>query len=105
VAQHAEKWDTPIPETPKGRRDGFVELYFRAAAPDQVIVILKAREPARIMTTVGDRKTNPGTCRSDVPQPYLPFSARVYLNQYRWLAIQVCEEGIDFEQWSNPSGT
>ena len=28
------------------------------AGPDQVIVILKAREPARIMTAIGDKKLN-----------------------------------------------
>jgi hypothetical protein len=35
------------------RRDDFVEPYFRRADPDQVVVILKAREPARILTAIG----------------------------------------------------
>jgi hypothetical protein len=48
----------PIVEAPKGRRDEFVEPYFRGARPDQVVVILKAREPARIMTAVGAKKTS-----------------------------------------------
>src|SRR5215813_5697436 len=30
---------------PKGRRDDFVEPHFKGARPDQVVVILKAREP------------------------------------------------------------
>jgi hypothetical protein len=30
----------------------------RGAEPDEVVVILKAREPAWIMTAIGDRKTN-----------------------------------------------
>jgi hypothetical protein len=29
--------------------------------------------------------------------PYLPFSARVCLNQHHWLANRMREEGIDFE--------
>jgi hypothetical protein len=33
--------------------------------------------------------------------PYLPFSARVCLNQHHWLANRMREEGIDFEQCSN----
>jgi hypothetical protein len=31
----------------------------------------------------------------------LPFSARVCLNQHRWLANRMRTEGIDFEQCSN----
>jgi hypothetical protein len=33
--------------------------------------------------------------------PYLPFSARVCLNQHHWLANRLREEGIDFQQCSN----
>ena len=33
--------------------------------------------------------------------PYLPFSARVCLNQHHWLANRMREEGIDFHQCSN----
>src|SRR6266446_4577333 len=33
--------------------------------------------------------------------PYLPFSARICLNQHHWLANRMHEEGIDFEQCSN----
>src|SRR5262245_7260271 len=46
MKNRAEKWATPILDAPKGRRDEFVESYFRKAKPDQVVVILKAREPA-----------------------------------------------------------
>ena len=107
VKQQADRWGTPIIEAPKGRRDEFVEPHFKGAAPDQVVVILKAREPARIITAIGDRKTNrwhlqiaerwvvqynlyvndPGWGRVFVRMcPYLPFSARVCLNQHHWLA-------------------
>jgi hypothetical protein len=33
--------------------------------------------------------------------PYLPFSARVCLNQHHWLANRMREEGIDFRQGAN----
>jgi hypothetical protein len=33
--------------------------------------------------------------------PYLPFSARVCLNQHHWLANRMRTEGIDFKQCSN----
>src|SRR5437764_6329998 len=33
--------------------------------------------------------------------PYLPFSARVCLNQHHWLAIRMLEERIDFQQCTN----
>ena len=122
VKEQAEKWNAPIVEAPKGRRDEFVEPYFRGAHPDRVVVILKAREPARIMTAIGDKKANRWHLQiADrwVVQynfyvndqrwdrmfvrmcPYLPFSARVCLNQHHWLANRMREEGIDFQQCSN----
>ena len=33
--------------------------------------------------------------------PYLPFSARVCLNQHHWLAKRLVSEGVDFKQCSN----
>jgi hypothetical protein len=122
VKERAEGWGAPIVEAPKGRRDEFVEPYFKGAKPDQVVVILKAREPARIMTAIGDKRTNRwhlqiaerwvvqynfyvnDRCwgRMFVRMcPYLPFSARVCLNQHHWLANRMRAEGIDFEQSSN----
>ena len=58
VKEQADKCGAPIVEAPKGRRDEFVERYFKAAKPDRVVVILKAREPARIMTAIGDKKAD-----------------------------------------------
>ena len=122
VKEQADKWNAPIVEAPKGRRDEFVEPYFRGAQPDQVVVVLKAREPARIMTAIGDRKANRWHLQiADrwVVQynfyvndqrwgrmfvrmcPYLPFSARICLNQHHWLANRMREEGTDFQQCSN----
>ena len=64
VKAQAENWNAPIVEAPKGRCDEFVEPYFRGAQPDQVVVVVKAREPARIMTAIGDRRSTGGTSRS-----------------------------------------
>src|SRR5258708_16324423 len=58
VADRARKWRAPILEAPKGRRDEFVEPYFRKAQPDQVVAILKAREPARILIELCQKKEN-----------------------------------------------
>jgi hypothetical protein len=112
----------PVMEAPQGRRDDFVDPYFKRANPDEVVVILKAREPARIMTAVGDSKTNRWHLQIAnrwVVQynfyindqrwgrmfvricPYLPFSARVCLNQHHWVANRMREEGIDFKQCAN----
>ncbi len=54
----SSKRNVPILDAPKGRRDEFVEPYFKGAEPDTVVVVLKAREPARIMTAIGDKAAN-----------------------------------------------
>jgi len=118
----SEKRNVPVLEAPKGRRDEFVEPYFKGAKPDEVVAIVKAREPARIMIAIGDKAANRWHLQFAqrwVVQynfyvndrewgrmfvricPYLPFSARVCLNQHHWLANRMREEGIDFQQCSN----
>jgi hypothetical protein len=122
VVNRSQKWGAAILETPEGRRDEFVDPYFRRAQPDQVVAILKAREPARIMIAIGNKKEN--RWHLQIAQrwvmqynfyvndkqwgrmfvrvcPYLPFSARVCLNQHHWLANRMRQEGIDFRQCSN----
>src|SRR5262249_54412500 len=122
VKERAEKRDIPIVDAPKGRRDEFVDPYFERAKPDAVAVILKAREPARIMIAIGDRAANRWHLQIAhrwVVQynfyindrnwgrmfvricPYLPFSARVCLNQHHWLANRMRENGIGFKQLAN----
>src|SRR5947199_3604087 len=122
VKDQADRWNAPVVEAPKGRREDFVDPYFNRANPDEVVVILKAREPARIMTAVGDNKTNRWHLQIAnrwVVQynfyindrrwgrmfvricPYLPFSARICLNQHHWIANRLREEGIDFKQCGN----
>src|SRR5580704_6420463 len=127
LKNRAEKWGAPILEAPEGhddesRRNKFVETYFRDAEPGQVVAILKAREPARILVAIGDKGNDsphleykqrwvnqfnfyvndPRWGRMFVRMcPYFPFSARVCLNQHHWLAIRMKEEGIDFQQCTN----
>ncbi len=55
LKNRSEKWGVPILDAPSGRRDEFVEPYLKKAKPDEVAVILKAREPARIMTAIGNQ--------------------------------------------------
>jgi hypothetical protein len=79
VKNLAEKWGSPILEAPAGRRDDFVDAYFKGAKTDQVVVILKAREPARIMTAIGAEE-----------RWHLQFAQRwvvqynFYINDQRW---------------------
>src|SRR5438876_1714416 len=120
---HSQKWGVPIQEDPPGRRDDFVERYFRRAQPDQVVAIIKAREPATILTAIGkDDRWHLELKRRWVEQynfyvqdsrwgqlfvrvcPYFPFSARVCLNQHYWLALRLQERDIRFQQCANAFG-
>jgi hypothetical protein len=120
VTAQAKAWRAPIVEAPAGRRDAFVEPYFRRAKPDQVVVIVKGREPARILTAIGKAdRWHLQYARRWVDQynfylsdaewgrmfvrlcPYFPFSARVCLNQHHWLATRMRAKGIRFRQESN----
>jgi hypothetical protein len=54
VIARAAQSDVPILDAPaQERRDVFVEPYFRHPEPDQVVAILKAREPARYLVAIG----------------------------------------------------
>jgi hypothetical protein len=88
-----------------------------------VAVILKAREPARILVTIGGEKND--SPHLELKQrwvnqynfylngdkrwgrmfvrlcPYFPFSARVCLNQHHWRALRMREQGVDFQQCTN----
>ena len=120
VQNRSQKWGVPIQQDPQGRRDDFVEPYFRRAQPDQVVAIIKAREPAGIMTAIGkddrwhleikrrwvdhynfyvkDGRWGPMFVRIC---PYFPFSARVCLNQHYWLALRMRQQDIGFKQCGN----
>src|SRR5215831_3442416 len=122
VKNRSQKWNVPILEAPDGRRDEFVEPYFKRAKADAVVCIIKAREPARILTAIGNKKEN--RWHLELKQrwieqynfyindadwgrmfvrmcPYFPFSARLCLNQHHWLANRMREENIRFQQCSN----
>ena len=66
---------------------------FRRAEPDQVVVVLKAREPARILIAIGDRASN---------RWHLQFAERwvvqynFYLNDGRWGRMFVRMPGSAF---------
>jgi hypothetical protein len=54
VTGRSAAWGVPVLGAPdEQRRDQFVDAYFRRAEADHVVVILKAREPARILTAIG----------------------------------------------------
>jgi hypothetical protein len=127
LKNRSQKWGAPILEPPDGtgddsRRDRLLDPYFQNAKPDQVLAIVKAREPARILVAIGNRDNDSPHLEykqrwvnqfnfylSDSRWgrmfvrmcPYFPFSARVCLNQHHWLAIRMREEGIDFQQCTN----
>src|SRR5580700_5013572 len=88
----------------------------------QVVAILKAREPARILVAIGDKDNDSPHLEykqrwvnqynfyvNDAQWgrmfvrmcPHFPFSARLCLNQHHWLALRMRQEGIDFEQTTN----
>src|SRR5882724_11590743 len=122
VVNRSQKWSAPILEAPEDRRDKFLDPYFRKAKPNQVVAIVKGREPARIMIAIGNKKDDRWHLQMAqrwVVQynfyvnddrwgrmfvrmcPYLPFSARLCLNQHHWLAVRMHEENIDFQQCTN----
>ncbi len=120
VEERARKWGVPILEAPQGRRDEFVDPYFQRPADDQIVAILKAREPARILVAIGQgdrwhvelkqrwvnqynfylQDRNWGRMFVRVC-PYFPFSARVCLNQHHWLARRLRQRRIRFQQCAN----
>jgi hypothetical protein len=122
VTNRSQKWKAPILEAPKGRRDDYMDAYFKRAKADEVVAIVRAREPARILIANGNKKDDRWhlqLAQRWVIQynfyihdarwgrmfvrvcPYFPFSARVCLNQHHWLANRMREEGIRFQQCSN----
>jgi hypothetical protein len=123
LKNRSEKWGAPVLEAPDDeRRDDFVQPYLENCEPDRVAVILKAREPARILVAIGGEKNDSPHLEFKqrwVNQfnfylndkhggrmlvrmcPYFPFSARVCLNQHHWLAIRMREEGVSFQQSTN----
>ena len=94
LKNRSEKWGAPILEPPDGsgddsRRDKFIDPYFENAKPNQVVAILKAREPARILVAIGDKNND---------SPHLEYKQRwvnqfnFYLNDPHWgrMFVRMC---------------
>jgi hypothetical protein len=88
VKNRPQKWDVPILDAPPGRQDEFVEPYFRRAKPGEVVVILRAREPARIMIAIGNPKDN---------RWHLQFAPAI-LNRERADALLAVPNRLNLEQ-------
>jgi hypothetical protein len=122
VRNQVERWKVPILEYPEGRREDIVAPYFTHAQPDRIVAIIKSREPANILVSIGGRDSQ--GCHLDrklrwVVQynfylndrelgplfirmcPYFPFPARVCLNQHHWIAGQLKRLGIEFQKSDN----
>jgi hypothetical protein len=89
VVNRSQKWGAPILDTPEDRRDKFLDPYFRNAKPNQVVAIVKGREPARIMIAIGNKKED---------RWHLQFAQRwivqynFYINDERWgrMFVRMC---------------
>jgi hypothetical protein len=105
LENRSEKWGAPIVEAPpEERRDDFVLPYLQKTEANHVAIILKAREPARILVAIAEKQNN--SPHQEVKQrwvnqynlylndqawgpmfvrmcPYFPFSARVCLSRPR----------------------
>lgn len=121
VRQQVQNSQCPLLENVEGRRDQFMEQYFASAQPDQIVGIIKAREPGRIMTAVGlqGKSTHLESKLRWVNQynfyiqdldfgplfvrvcPYFPFSVRICLNQHDWIANRLRGQGIEVQQRDN----
>ena len=54
LKNRSEKWGAPVLEAPQEeRRDDFVQKYLQGCPADRVALILKAREPGRILVAIG----------------------------------------------------
>ena len=123
LKEWSEKRDIPVIEAPQGRRDDFVVPISEGQTPI-VVIVLEAREPARIMTAIAT-VTNEAAriCRSPTAgwsniilsrrpavgadfRPRLslsPVSARVCLDEHHWLANRMREEGVSSSNGPMPS--
>ena len=79
LKSRTDQWAVPLLDAPEGnddesRRNKFVEQYFKDAKPNQVVAVLKAREPARLLVAIGDK---------DNHSPHLEYKQR-WVNQYNF---------------------
>ena len=88
VKNRCEKWGAPILDAPEGRRDDFVDPYFKQAESDEVVTILKAREPARIMIAIGSEER----WHLQLAQRWI-VQYNFYINDQRWVGC-LCESAL-----------
>jgi hypothetical protein len=81
VENRSQKWGVPIVEAPESRRDKFLDPFFRKAKPNQVVAIIKRREPARIMIAIGNKKDD--CWHLQMAQRWV-VQYNFYLNDARW---------------------
>ena len=92
LKNRSAKWGAPILEAPEGddsRRDRLLDPYFENAQPNQVVAIVKAREPARILVAIGNK---------DNDSSHLEYKQRwvnqfnFYLSDVRWgrMFVRMC---------------
>src|SRR5258708_10283033 len=83
VSNRAERWGAPIVEArQQERRDDFVLPYLQKTEADHVAVIVKAREPARILVAIGGKQNQ---C------PHLALGESIqFLSQRSTLGAHVC---------------
>jgi hypothetical protein len=120
VALRALEKNFPLIEPEKDcRREDWVEPYYhRLQGQPGVAVILKTREPERIVIhsaksndlTVERRWVNVYSFYLNDAHcgrmwirvcPYFPFNVRVWMNGHNWLALQMRQQGIAFVQRDN----
>ena len=85
VVNRSQRWGTPILEAPEDRCDKFLDPYFRRAKPNQVVAIVKGREPARIMIAIGNKKDNRWKDFSTTEAMKLNHELRKSKSPLRWL--------------------
>ena len=86
VKNRSQKWGAPIIQDPETRRDKELDSYFKAAKDDQVVCILKARQPARILMAIGNKKDN---------RWHLEYKQR-WVDQYNFYLQDAVKQGDDY---------
>src|SRR5881396_945736 len=102
VQNRSQHWGAPLIQDPETRRDKVLDAYFKGAKEDHVVCILKAREPARILTAIGNKKEN---------RWHLEYKKRwvdhynFYLNDADWgrMFIRFRQSTNAFSQCSDPA--
>jgi len=78
AGNRSQKWGGPILEATEDRRDKFLDPDFRKVKPNQVVAMVKGREPARILIAIGNKKENRGHLQS-APRCVVQYNS--YINE------------------------